>query len=69
MMAGIHLGGRHLEPRAYVSFFLLLEDYKYNYMYSYVRGCVVFQGKKETCNVSGMKHAAPVILAFWSDEE
>ena len=69
MMAGIHLGGRYLEPGAYVSFFLLLEDYKYNYMYGGVLSFMFGQGKKETCNVSGMKHAAPVILAFWSDKE
>jgi hypothetical protein len=68
MMAGIHLGGRHLEPRrAYVPFFLLLEDYKYNYIYNNMLPFMFRQGKKETCNVSGMKHAAPVILAFWSE--
>lgn len=47
MMAGIHLGGKHLESRAYVPFFLLLEDYKYNYMYD-VRSLFMFgQDKKK----------------------
>ena len=69
MMAGIHLGGKYIESRAYVPFFLLLEDYKYNYMYDSRFSFMFSQGVKETCRVSGMKHAAPVILAFWSDEE
>lgn len=65
-MAGIFFGGKHTKS-ATVDFFLLLNDYRYNYItpkyspyaYSYQ------QGSKGNCSTSVMIHAAPLKLVNW----
>ena len=68
MIAGIFLGGKHTKTPT-VDFFLLLEDYRYNYIYhdnaSFKN--VYMQVHRGSCATGGMYHAAPVILAFWSE--
>ena len=66
MMAGIYLGGKHTKSST-VDFFLLLNDYRYNYIvskygpnYNYYQ-----QGSKGNCSTSGMVHAAPLKLVNW----
>ena len=65
-MAGIFLGGKYTKSST-VNFFLLLNDYRYNYItlqyssstYNYK------QGSKSSCNTRGMIHAAPLKLVSW----
>lgn len=66
MMAGIYLGGKHTKTHT-VHFFLLLEDYRYNYIYSnsFYNGYTYQQGSKSNCSTSGMRHAAPLKLVSW----
>lgn len=66
MMAGIFLGGKHTKS-ATVDFFLLLNDYRCNYITpkysSYIYNYQ--QGSKSSCNTRGMIHAAPLKLVNW----
>lgn len=65
-MPGIFLGGKHTRSST-VDFFLLLEDYRYNYIYpsnasfknDYMRG------HSGNCSTSIMYHAAPLKLVSW----
>ena len=66
MMAGIFLGGKHTKSTT-VDFFLLLDDYRYNYIvYKYIANYHYYQqGSKSSCNTRGMIHAAPLKLVNW----
>lgn len=66
MMAGIYLGGKHTKS-ADVDFFLLLNDYRYNYITSKYGHTTHYyqQGSKSDCSTSGMVHAAPLKLVSW----
>ena len=65
-MPGIFLGGKHTRSPT-VDFFLLLEDYRYNYIYpdntSYKNAYM--QGHSGICTTGGMYHAAPLKLVSW----
>jgi hypothetical protein len=62
-MAGIYLGGKHTKSLT-VDFFLLLNDYRYNYIYSR-KSHLYRQGAKSYCSTNGMVHAAPLKLVSW----
>ena len=66
MMAGIFLGGKHTKS-ATVDFFLLLNDYRYNYITPKFGLCnyVYQQSSKGNCSTSEMIHAAPLKLVNW----
>lgn len=66
MMAGIYLGGKYTRSST-VDFFLLLDDYRYNYIvYKYSPNYHYYQqGAKHYCTTSGMYHAAPLKLVSW----
>lgn len=59
MMAGIYLGGKHTRSPT-VDFFLLLDDYRYNYIVSKYGSNYYYyqQGAKSYCSTSEMVHAA-----------
>ena len=66
MMAGIYLGGKHTKSLT-VDFFLLLNDYRHNYIvskygfnYHYYQ-----QGAKSYCSTGEMYHAEPLKLVSW----
>ena len=66
MMAGIYLGGKHTKSPT-VDFFLLLNDYRYNYIVSKYGSNYHYyqQGAKSYCSTSEMVHAAPLKLVSW----
>lgn len=66
MMAGIFLGGKHTRSLT-VNFFLLLEDYRYNYIYINSTSFKnhYMQGHSGSCSTNGMYHAAPLKLVSW----
>lgn len=66
MMTGIFLGGKYTKS-ATVDFFLLLNDYRYNYITSKYGHATHYyqQGSKINCSTSGMVHAAPPKLVNW----
>lgn len=66
MMAGIFFGGKYTKT-ATVDFFLLLNDYRYNYItpkYG-LSNYVYQQSSKGNCPTNGMVHAAPLKLVSW----
>jgi len=65
MMAGIYLGGKHTKSPT-VDFFLLLNDYRYNYVIpKYNDHHYYHQGSKGNCATNRMYHAAPLKLVSW----
>lgn len=65
-MGGIFLGGKYTKSPT-VDFFLLLNDYRYNYITSKYNHTTHYyqQGFKGICSTSGMVHAAPLKLVSW----
>jgi len=65
-MGGIFLGGKHTKSST-VDFFLLLEDYRYNYITPKYSSSIYNyqQGFKSSCSTSEMVHAAPLKLVNW----
>ena len=65
-MAGIFLGGKYTKSPT-VDLFLLLNDYKYNYIVSKYGSNYYYyqQGSKGNCSTRGMIHAAPLKLVSW----
>lgn len=66
MMAGIYLGGKYTKS-ATVDFFLLLNDYRYNYITPKYSSSIYNyqQGSKSSCSTRRMIHAAPLKLVNW----
>lgn len=67
MMAGIYLGGKYTRSTT-VDFFLLLNDYRYNYIVSEYGSNYHYyyqQGAESYCSTSEMIHAAPLKLVNW----
>lgn len=67
MMAGVYLGGKHTKSLT-VDFFLLLNDYRYNYIVSKYGSNYHYyyqQGSKSNCSTGEMVHAAPLKLVSW----
>lgn len=67
MMAGIYLGGKHIQSAHTVDFFLLMNNYRYHYIYtkSFYNKYTYQQGAKSYCSTGEMVHAAPLKLVSW----
>ena len=65
-MGGIFLGGKYTKSLT-VDFFLLLNDYRYNYITSKYDHTTHYyqQSSKSYCSTSEMVHAAPLKLVSW----
>lgn len=66
MMAGIFFGGKYTKSPT-VDFFLLLNDYRYNYITPKYSSSIYNyrQGSKSSCSINEMIHAAPLKLVNW----